>query len=611
MSTPLEPQRWTLNDGIFALQVSLPDLPAFFLQRHLVIEPGLRGLIIDDGRHRGDVGPGVYTLENFLERLRFWRPRQCTALLVRGEDQRLELEVADVPTRESVLVKARVTFGAKLDDPLLFLGNLLGPRREYRVDELLAVVRPFARQALWESIGRHSITELTGPLAQQTVDAALDQALNQGLSRYGLKFGLLQQVTVVHERFDAHRRLEGEAWLLGAELGTRRKLQDLYGEQELLGFRGEQRADELARMRDAADVQRQSHDVDDALKRLAVRRRLREAVLDEKGRRLRETNDWEQLVQEVDTQRLLRQQELTELREAWEHAQSDQVSARRRLAEKLETQHEGEVQLVRQELELNLKRRTTLHAIELTQLTDAEENRRHREQLERADQEWERERRRRTQQWDDECRRRSDEIDLKKKDRAARNQGLADKIGLLEQLNRANAARDQEQLRQLADFQRAQAQIEMAKDDAAAMRKASTIAAMKDASPHVLLAVADAEKAGPLADVLKHEATEATRQAQARAQSEAKNEADAKGREMIEQQAQASDSRAADAREAMNVIKQIAESGFAALGQASAARAGFPGPNPSSPSSHVVVCTHCRSTVLATQAFCGHCGKQL
>ena len=72
MSVNLQHDRWSVSPAEFAVKVMIPDLKGFFgslpiigsvpKSRSLVIEPGTRALVIDDGILVGEVPPGEYTL---------------------------------------------------------------------------------------------------------------------------------------------------------------------------------------------------------------------------------------------------------------------------------------------------------------------------------------------------------------------------------------------------------------------------------------------------------------------------------------------------------------------------------------------------------------------
>ena len=82
MSDFLNNNRWSVSEDDFAVRVMIPDVKGFFKgltslgSSQLIIEPGTRALVVEDGVLVGEVPPGSYTLESFDERLQFWRKKQ-------------------------------------------------------------------------------------------------------------------------------------------------------------------------------------------------------------------------------------------------------------------------------------------------------------------------------------------------------------------------------------------------------------------------------------------------------------------------------------------------------------------------------------------------------
>ena len=63
---PIEENRWARGADDFATRVDVHDVPGFF-SKSLVVEPGVRALILEDGSAtRGELGAGRYTLHTFL-----------------------------------------------------------------------------------------------------------------------------------------------------------------------------------------------------------------------------------------------------------------------------------------------------------------------------------------------------------------------------------------------------------------------------------------------------------------------------------------------------------------------------------------------------------------
>ena len=188
MSKPVEENRWSAPADQFVTQIQLADVPGFFSKK-LTIEPGTRALMIENGQFLGEVPAGSYTLETLSERLLPWHRKQTTVILARQEDVTLEISCSDVPTAENLLVAAEVRLTVQMEDVAMFHRNLLGRQTEFSTSDLQSALQPLIEQALWDSIGRMSITELSGPQVRGDLDAAIEQALGISMRRYGLRFG--------------------------------------------------------------------------------------------------------------------------------------------------------------------------------------------------------------------------------------------------------------------------------------------------------------------------------------------------------------------------------------------------------------------------------------
>ena len=139
---PLENHRWKADASQFAVAVHVDDAVNFFANP-LVIEPGTRALIVDEGLGVGEVPPGSYSLQTFADKLQFWKKKQATAILVREEDVILDVNCANVPTVENLLVEAVVRVSVQIEDVASFSRNLMGARGVYGMAQL-AVRHPSA-----------------------------------------------------------------------------------------------------------------------------------------------------------------------------------------------------------------------------------------------------------------------------------------------------------------------------------------------------------------------------------------------------------------------------------------------------------------------------------
>jgi len=140
--------RWNItgDDGEpqFARRIQIDDAEGFF-SKGLVIEPGTRGLIVEDGVFRGEVPPGAYELKSFAERLEIWSRKQATVILTRMEDLRLSETFPDpggdpgdagFPTKENLFVEVKLELTVQVKDVPGFLHNYMGARDVITVDQL-------------------------------------------------------------------------------------------------------------------------------------------------------------------------------------------------------------------------------------------------------------------------------------------------------------------------------------------------------------------------------------------------------------------------------------------------------------------------------------------
>ncbi|MGH7199795.1 MAG: SPFH domain-containing protein, partial [Planctomycetaceae bacterium] len=354
-TAPIENPRWTADANQFAASIQVGDADGFFAKR-LVIEPGTRALIIDEGEYLGEVGPGTYTLESFAEKLQFWRKKQATAVLTRQEDFVVELLCEAVPTAEHLTVDATLRLTVQIEDVALFARNLMGSRRQFTAADLRDALAPIVQQALWETIGSFSIADLTGPQVRQTVDAAVEQALGVSMRRYGLRFVGVQTVSIGHEKYDEHRRKLGDAWIQKEDVKLRETLNELESLAENVG------------------IDKQESDVAAELRRIGVRNQMREAVLSEEFDKVTNTEELEKFLQERDKSKLIRQEEIDELKAGYEDRKGDRASARKHLVAKLDLERGFEIERVRSELDHARLLKTRRHEIELAELTATKEN---------------------------------------------------------------------------------------------------------------------------------------------------------------------------------------------------------------------------------------------
>ena len=336
--------RWSAPADVFARSVSLEDsdVSRGILTDSIVIEPGTRACAMVEGRFLGEIPAGEFTFRDFRDKLQFWRKGQATFLLTRSDVVRLPVNCTGFVSADDVPIDVRIDVGVQIDDPVLFMNNLMGPRKEYPVHELAERLTPAVKQEAWVSTARLKVDELRGPaiaakVAQQVVDA-----IAPAFRRYGLKVfsveGMLMQPTGMEKHWDKVK--ENNIELAGERLANKRMGDDV-------GILSE---------------------------RIALREKLRDIAISDKFDEARSEEEIKGLIAQVDKARLLRKEEMDQLAEGFEQRKDDREALRRYIVEVLDVNRQQEIDQLRLQVGHSLEVANKKNEWELAEATNSVEN---------------------------------------------------------------------------------------------------------------------------------------------------------------------------------------------------------------------------------------------
>ncbi len=549
MAAELKHDRWSVSEDDFAVRVIVPDLKGFFKNlpligsgpkaRSLVIEPGTRALVVEDGFLVGEVPPGEYTLESFIERLQFWKKKQTTIFLVRCEDVPVQSYGHNIPCLDGVCFDASYRWTVQISDILQFMHNLMGARESVSIQELESLLEPIVGQALYSAIGQNSYEGISDAQLVSSLSDAMRSRVDVKFQRYGLDFVDLQAADLTCDDGGFMER-KGEMWLQAREI-------------------------QLQRAASAVENDQLSAKLDDIRKKVPLRKGLREAVSEDRLNKVHSKEDFRKALEEVDKDRLLRKEEREGLVAAYEERKEDREQLREHLIATMDIHREQELDELRVEMDYAVRSKSLEKEIELTRLSQTKDAEEWRHELQREKEEaehrrgqkhaavkarWERIREARQQKRDDswdailhdqkmeevradldvakadrerkvaliqaeltgrleaeklEVQKRQQEWELDVQDRKSVSQ--LDKLQRVQEMNAQFAERQQ----------RMQMEMETLKADSASKRELDRINAMGNLSTEALVATAGTENAALLADLKKHEATQEAAKAQAAA----------------------------------------------------------------------------------------------
>jgi len=540
MTATVKDDRWFVTDKDFATRIIVPDLQGFFArlpvlgaipkQKTLVIEPGTLAAIVENGFLVGQLAAGTYTLESFLERLQFWNKKQATVFLSRAEEVPLETELRDVPTLEGFPIDVDFRWTIQVRDVMQLVDNLMGARDSLSIADLSGLLTPIVDQAIKTTIGQIPFDETRKPDLVGRLLNGLRLYADTTLDRYGINLVDVQLVATRSEA-DGLRDRESATWLKNREIGIQRAADAI--------------EDEATRQR--ADAIRS---------RISVQGQLREAIHDDKLADLQTKEDLEKAILEIDKQRVLRREEIDELKESYYQNKEDRQAARNQLLVTVDMLREQEISELQIEIDhaaelksfatrdeiLRLSQNRGIdeqrHTIELErtaashrreqklesvrqQLTRAREVQRqsrdesyenilHQQRIDQVqgDLEYAQAKRRNELTLSEEqlnsrlaeerlaVQKRQQEWELEFKDKKSTNQ-----IERLRHVQQMNADFSERQLR-------LQFELEAKKEDGTAKRELDRIAVLGGLSVEAMIALAGTNNAALLADLKKHQATQ-------------------------------------------------------------------------------------------------------
>ena len=540
MSVDVKNNRWAVSDHDFATRIIVPDLKGFFDNlplignapkgRALIIEPGTRALVIDEGYIAGELLGGSYTLESFIERLQFWKNRQVTIFLTREEDVPLEMSSESAPCLENVCFDIDYRWTIQIQDVSRFLDNLMGARNEVSIDELSSLLTPLTNQAVRGTVGRIDFDTVNGPDFVNLLSDGMSSQLETRLTRYGLALTDLQSVEIQSDG-DGLSERKGEQWLQLREI-------------------------QMQRAASVVENEELKSQLEDINSKVPIRKQLRDAVSSDQFNKIQSKEEFAQSLLEIDKQRVLRKEETDELVEAYESRKEDRDQLREHLLATMDLHREQELEGLRVETDYAVRQKSLQKEIELSELANSEqaqqwrhELQKEREQAEhRRDQQhesvkaaWARAREARNQKRDDswegilheqKMEGVRAELEVAKAERQSRvaliqvdleSRLAAEKLEVekrqkdweLEHKEKRSSSQ-MERMQKLQDMnaqfaerqQRMQIEMKNLKQDSASQRELERIQAMSSLGTEALVATAGAENAALLADLKKHEATQ-------------------------------------------------------------------------------------------------------
>jgi len=380
--TTLLNNRWIASDDEFATRIEIPDVPGFF-SKSVIVEPGFRALFIEQGQSLGELPPGQHTLSNIVDKMKFWTQKTATVIIARQQDVRLEMACPGLMTSEFLEVDVTLSVTVRLEDVALFFTNLMGSKSSISVEDIRRIVTPFLKQSLWEAVGRMSIKDLVSDQKRFDVESLAPQSLQTALTRYGLRLGSVETLSICHPEYDAQLRRTGQLWLKRQELDFDKAAAQLAADQLFAKIEQQEKTNDLEVLEAQVTNDRMEANQVVRLRRIGIRKEVRAAIL---ANRFDEINGEEELgrfIEQRDKERLIRQDEIDALKSALRDKSADRVSQRNHLLRKLDLEQNAELDALRIDLNFAQRMKARQHEITLAELNESDDSRKWKSSLQR------------------------------------------------------------------------------------------------------------------------------------------------------------------------------------------------------------------------------------
>lgn len=348
-------KEWHLNPYEIARRIAIRDLPGF-LKKTLEVEQGTTALILADGRHDGTLEPGTYPFSAVASTFSSLPgAKNAAAIVVTTRDIPLGFKLDQIATKDPLLISIDLNLSVGIDKPLLFLQNIMGNTTSYPTGHLANTLKQEIADVVKSFVRTRSINEIDQDISVKSqLEHEISLHLNKTLSRDGLRLIQVKTLNYCHQAWDAITKTRADYFLQlserEAKLEGKKRLSDVYGREQL---------------QEIAENTAQAEYLE---KKAGIWDRLRQAIVTDKTSQIRNERELEDLIREVDKDRLIKDAEIEDLKRSIDFDLTDKEHYRDHLAGKMEIErryelkkldlsHRHDMSIADKTFELNLARK--------------------------------------------------------------------------------------------------------------------------------------------------------------------------------------------------------------------------------------------------------------
>jgi len=313
---------WQRNPNDFAQRFEVSDIKGFFSKK-LTVMPGTKALFLQGGRFSGELPPGTYTVGGLIQVIKTLNlAEKATVILVDDSDVGLDFNIGGLRTRENFDAGVKGKIVVNIEEPILFFNNLMKGREHIAITDIEVMLRDEMRNLLQSKIKQYSFEDLYGNLdLKKELEQDFEHLLKTTLSRVGLK-------PVYMPYFD----YDESYW------------KDLIEKRAYIGKEGAK-----------LGLEERVESLED--KRLGLTKRMRARLTDDKMDELRNAEELEKFLHELDRDKVIRENEMIDLKRIFEENREDRAFTRELMLKRVEQGYELDMEMERHLHKLEMERK--------------------------------------------------------------------------------------------------------------------------------------------------------------------------------------------------------------------------------------------------------------
>ena len=233
--------RWHRSPNDFAVRVELA-VPEKVFHDGLQVDEGTLALLFQDGKFKGQLGPGYHSLKDSSKRLTdLDKGKAAHAILLDTQGAEVDFDIDSIPVKNQVPVAVRLRLLFKLKDPELFSEKFLKDAASFSTQDFSRAFQADVAQALQAQLKDFSPDDLiVETQKRQLIEQELVKTLNPTLASYGVEVTGVRLADFAGAAIDYIREKLGDISRLSREFELNRRLRDAVRSEKVDAFRDEE-----------------------------------------------------------------------------------------------------------------------------------------------------------------------------------------------------------------------------------------------------------------------------------------------------------------------------------------------------------------------------------